>query len=153
VLHHIYLGLAYSALLLFVGLWLTQQLAERLLIRFGTRWNIRGVGDWASLPVLMLVASLLGFFGEPLASAFSRWEEHSADVYGLAITRPVSKNSEQVAAQAFQLMGENSYSYPDPSPFLVFWSYSHPPISERIRFALSSATDRATGTPKVPVPR
>ena len=88
-----------------------------------------------------MIASLLLFLGTPLASAFSRWEEHQADVYGLAITRHVFKDATpdagQVAAQAFQLLGEKSYSYPNPSPLLVFWSYSHPPIAQRIRFALS----------------
>jgi len=143
VLHHIYLGLAYSALLLFAGLWLTQRLAEAALARFGQQWQIRSLGDWSSLPLLIAVASLLSFFGEPLANTFSRWEEHQADVYGLTVTRPVTKDYGQVAAQAFQLLGQNSYSYPNPSPVLVFWSYSHPPIAQRIRFALSHNTNFA----------
>jgi Zn-dependent protease with chaperone function len=137
VLHHIYLGLACTALLLFAGLWLTQRLAEAVLARFGQRWQIRSLGDWSSLPLLVALAGLLSFFGEPLANTFSRWEEHQADVYGLMVTTPVTKDAGQVAAQAFQLLGENSYSYPNPSPVLVFWNYSHPPISQRIRFALS----------------
>ena len=120
------------------ALWLTQRLAEAALARYGDRWQIRSLGDWSSLPLLLLLASLLSFFGEPLGNAFSRWEEHQADVYGLAVTRPVTKDAGQIAAQAFQLLGEKSYSYPNPSPFLVFWSYSHPPISERIRYTLSN---------------
>ena len=68
-----------------------------------------------------------------------------ADVYGLAMTRPVTKDAGQVAAQAFQLLGEKSYSYPNPSPLLVFWSYSHPPIAERIQFVLSNGS--ASGHP------
>jgi len=137
VLHHIYLGMAYTALLMFAGFWLLQRLAESALHRYGHQWGLRSLGDWASLPLLALIASLLLFLGTPLASAFSRWEEHQADAYGLAITRPVTANAGQVAAQAFQLLGEKSYSYPNPSPLLVFWSYSHPPIAERIQFALS----------------
>jgi Zn-dependent protease with chaperone function len=140
VLHHIYLGMVFTALLLFAGFWLAQRLAEAALARFGERWQIRALGDWSSLPVLILIAGLLSFVGEPLGNAFSRRIEHQADVYGLAVTRPITKDASQVAAQAFQLLGEKSYSYPNPSPLLVFWSYSHPPISERIRFALSSAT-------------
>jgi STE24 endopeptidase len=140
VLHHIYLGLGFGALLMFAGLWLTQRLAEASLARFGEPWHIRAMGDWSSLPLLILLASLLSFFGAPLGNAFSRWEEHNADVYGLAVTRPVTENAAQAAAQAFQLLGEKSYSYPNPSPFLVFWSYSHPPIAQRIRFALSNAS-------------
>jgi Zn-dependent protease with chaperone function len=136
VLHHIYLGLAYTALLLFAGFWLTQRLAEAALARWRQRWQIRSLGDWSSLPLLIALAGVLSFFGEPLANTFSRWEEHQADLYGLTITRPITKDSTQVAAQAFQLLGEKSYTYPNPSPLLVFWSYSHPPIAQRIRFAL-----------------
>jgi len=137
VLHHIYLGLAYSALMLFAGFWLTQRLSQAALARFGQRWQIRSLADWSSLPLLILIAGLLSFFGEPLANTFSRWEEHQADLYGLNVTRPVTKDSGQVAAQAFQLLGEKSYSYPNPSSVLVFWSYSHPPIAQRIHFALT----------------
>jgi Zn-dependent protease with chaperone function len=143
VLHHIYLGLAYSALLLFTGFWLTARLTGAALTRFGQRLQIRALGDWSSLPLLLLLASLLSFFGEPLASTFSRWEEHQADLYALTVTAPVTKDAGQVAAQAFQLLGQNSYSYPNPSPFLVFWSYSHPPIAQRIRFAISNRGNSA----------
>ncbi len=149
VLHHIYLGLAFSALLMFIGFWLTQRLAEAALARFGHHWHIRALREWSSLPLLLLLASLLSFFTEPPANAFSRWEEHQADVYGLAITKNVTKDPAQAAAQAFQLLGENSYSYPNPSPLLVIWSYSHPPISQRIRFALA-AESAAKPAPRIP---
>jgi Zn-dependent protease with chaperone function len=137
VLHHIYLGMAYTALLMFVGIWLTQRLAEWALARYGAALGIRSLADWSSLPLLLLLASLLSFLGSPLASSFSRWEEHNADVFGLRVTRPVTTDAAQAAAQSFQILGEKSYSYPNPSPFLVFWSYSHPPIAERIQFVLA----------------
>jgi Zn-dependent protease with chaperone function len=142
-LHHIYLGLAWGAVLLFAGFWLTQRLAQAALRRFGPRWHIRSLADWSGLPLLLLLASLLSFFGEPLANTFSRWEEHQADVYGLAITRPVTQDAGRVAAQAFQILGEKSYSYPNPSSLLVFWTYSHPPIAERIQFALSDRPEHS----------
>jgi Zn-dependent protease with chaperone function len=146
VLHHIYLGLAFTALLSFAGFWLAQRLAAAVLARYGPAWQIRSLADWSSLPVLLLLGSLLAFFASPIVSAFSRWEEHNADVYGLSITRSVTPDAAQNAAQAFQLLGEKSYSYPNPSPLLVFWSYSHPPIAERIRFVLSGADGRQTTT-------
>jgi Zn-dependent protease with chaperone function len=152
VLHHIYLGLAFSWLLLFAGFWLLQRLATVAQSRWSERWQIRALDNWSSLPLLMLVAALLSFFGEPVANAFSRWEEHQADVYGLAITQAVTPNAGQVAAQAFQILGEKSYSYPNPAPFLVLWSYSHPPIAERIRFALvtpSIIRSATSGCPEV----
>jgi STE24 endopeptidase len=140
-LHHIYLGMAFSALLALAGFWLLQQIMQDMLRSFGALWQIPALANWSSLPVVLLIASLLSFFGEPLANGFSRWEEHQADAYALAITRSVflrsGQNPSQVAAQSFQVLGEKSYSYPNPSPLLVFWSYSHPPIADRIRFALN----------------
>jgi Zn-dependent protease with chaperone function len=88
---------------------------------------------------------VLTFAGEPVGNIFSRWEEHAADVYGLAITRPVTPDAGQVAAQAFQLLGERSYSYPAPSRLMVFWYYSHPTIADRIRFVLASGGPGADG--------
>jgi STE24 endopeptidase len=139
ILHHIYLGLAFTALLLFAGFWLVQRLAQAVLARWSQSWHVRSLADWSSLPVLLLIGSLLGFFGEPVANAFSRWEEHQADVFGLTITQAINPNAAQVAAQAFQLLGEKSYSYPTPSQLLVFWSYSHPSIAQRIHFVLSAS--------------
>jgi len=141
VLGHIYLGLAFTALMLFAGLCLLQLLAEQAVGLFGSRWRIASLGEWSSLPLLALLASVLAFFSSPAASAFSRWEEHAADAYGLAITCRSEPNGQpgaaQAAAQAFQLLGERSYSYPYPSPLLVLWSYSHPPLAQRIQHVLS----------------
>jgi Zn-dependent protease with chaperone function len=117
-----------------------------VLARYGDAWQIRSLADWSSLPVLLLLAGLLSFFGEPLGNAFSRWEEHNADVYGLEVTRSVTPDASQTAAQAFQLLGEKSYSYPNPSPLLVLWSYSHPPIAQRIRFVLASGSGQPNTT-------
>ena len=142
-LHHIYLGLAFGSLLALAGLCLLAWLGHAAVRRFATPWQIPALGDWSSLPLLLLLAGVLSFLGEPLANGFSRWEEHQADLYALAITRPVylrtGRDPAQIAAQSFQVLGEKSYSYPNPSRLLVFWSYSHPPIAERIRFVLGSA--------------
>ena len=72
----------------------------------------------------------------PLDSAISRYFEHQADVYGLEVTHEINANSPEVAASSFQKLGEKSLDYPDPNPLYVFWTYSHPTISERLRFAL-----------------
>lgn len=142
VLHHIYKGLAFGVVLMLFGFWLLKLLAERLLARYGEPWKVPSVADWASLPVLILLLSVISFFGQPISSSFSRGEEHQADVYGLRITAPINANSAQVAAQAFQVLGEKSYAYPSPSPWLVLWTYSHPPIADRVRFALEHPDGR-----------
>ena len=67
----------------------------------------------------------------------SRHLEHQADQYGLEVTHGLTPDSGQVAAQAFQILGEVSLANPDPNPVGVFLYYDHPTISDRVRFALT----------------
>jgi Zn-dependent protease with chaperone function len=135
VLNHIWKGMIFFAGFSFVLFYLGYRASIRLLARFGPRWAIRDLGDWASLPALLMVISVLGFFAQPAASAFSRTLEHHADIYGLEVIHGIVPDSQQVAAQAFQVLGENSLSYPDPSRVLVWWLADHPPICDRVPFA------------------
>jgi Zn-dependent protease with chaperone function len=136
VLDHIYKGLAFLAGMMLVGFWLGRKIVLAMLARWGEAWHIRGIGDLAAFPVLMLALSLLSLAGEPIGNAFSRHIEHQADIYGLEVTHGLFPNNAEVAASAFQKLGEKSYDYPNPNPLLVFWSYNHPSITERIRFSL-----------------
>jgi STE24 endopeptidase len=136
VLNHIYKGLGFYALLSLVGFWLGRKIVLAMLARWGESWRIRDIDDLAALPVLMLVLSLLLVATEPITNAFSRHLEHQADIYGLEVTHGLVPNNGEVAASSFQKLGEKSYDYPTPNHLLVFWSYSHPTVAERIRFAL-----------------
>ena len=136
VLNHIYKGLAFFSALTFLGFWLGRKIVLAMLARWGDAWHVPGVNDLAALPVLMLALSLLTLVGEPIGNAFSRYQEHQADVYGLEVTHGLFPDNGKVAASAFQKLGEKSYDYPTPNRLLVFWSYSHPSIQERIRFSL-----------------
>jgi STE24 endopeptidase len=136
VLDHIYKGLAFFAAMMFVGFWLGRKIVTAMLERWGEAWRIHGINDLAALPVLMLALSLLTLVAEPIGNAFSRHIEHQADIYGLEVTHGLFPSNGEVAASSFQKLGEKSYDYPTPNPLLVFWSYSHPTIADRIRFAL-----------------
>lgn len=136
VLDHIYKGLAFFAALALVGFWLGRKLVLAILARWGERWRLRGINDLAALPVFLLTLTLLSLASQPIASAFSRHLEHQADIYGLEVTHGLFPNNTEVAARAFQALGEKSYDYPYPNPLLVFWSYDHPTIKDRIHFAL-----------------
>ena len=136
VLNHVYKGLAFFAALMLAGFWLGRQIVNAMLARWGGSWQIRGINDLAALPVLMLALSLLTLVAEPIGNAFSRHLEHQADIYGLEVTHGLLPNNSEVAASSFQKLGEKSYDYPTPNRVLVFWSYTHPSIRERIRFSL-----------------
>ena len=64
-------------------------------------------------------------------------QEHQADQFGLEVTHGLTPNSGQVAAQAFQVLGEVDLADPDPNPVDVFLYYSHPPISDRVSFSVT----------------
>jgi len=148
VLNHIYKGLAFFSAMTLLGFWLGQKIVLAMLARWGDAWHIRGIDDLAALTVLMLALSLLTLVGEPIGNAFSRYQEHQADVYGLEVTHSLFPHNGEVAASAFQKLGEKSYDYPTPNPLLVFWSYSHPSIPERIRFSLQYDPWDAPAGPK-----
>lgn len=137
VLDHIWKGIAFSFVLLIVGFYVGFRLSERARSRWGEKWGIRDMSDWASLPLLLLVGSVLSFFLTPIGSAFSRHIEHQADIYGLEVIHGLVPESDRTAAAAFQKLGEKSLDYPYPNPLLVFWTYSHPPIPDRLRFSLT----------------
>ena len=137
ILNHIWKGLAVGAAGLFILFYLGFRTIGWLLKRGGAKWDIRGIDDWASLPALLLLFSVFSFIGTPVGSAFSRHVEHQADQYGLEVTHGLTPDSSQVAAQSFQILGEVDLDDPAPSPIAVFLFYSHPPIRDRIRFALT----------------
>jgi STE24 endopeptidase len=137
VLNHIVIGISGAFIGLFIGFYLLYVIANWAFARFQQRWPMRKLGDWAAVPMLLLIFSLMSTISQPIGSAFSRTLEHNADIYGLEVTHGINANSQEAAAHAFQVLGELSLSYPYPNKFVVFWYADHPPINERVPFAHS----------------
>jgi STE24 endopeptidase len=135
VLNHIVIGITATAVGLFFGFYILYLLSGWAFSRFNDRWHMRELSNWAAVPMLFLIFSLISIFSQPIGSAFSRQLEHNADVYGLEVTHGINANSQEAGAHAFQVLGELSLSYPYPSPLVVFWYADHPPIRDRVRFA------------------
>jgi Zn-dependent protease with chaperone function len=136
VLGHVPKGLVFFAVLLLVFSYLAYRSIGWILGRWGAGWEVRGVDDWASLPALLLLLSIFLFIVNPIGSAFSRYQEHQADQYGLEVTHGLTPDSSQVAAQAFNLLGDVDLADPEPNPVDVVLFYSHPSIPDRVQFAL-----------------
>ena len=135
VLNHIRNGFIFLAIVLLVSLYAAYRLLNGTLLRWGTRWKIYGPQDWAALAVLLLILEGIVFMSSPIINGYSRAEEHDADVFGLELIHGIVPNSGQVAAHAFQAMGELDLADPNPPAFITFWMYSHPPLAERLVFA------------------
>ena len=137
VLGHVVRGFFVGAAGLLAALYFMFRGLHWALDRWGADWKLYGQEDWASLAVLLLLLQALLFASSPLISGYSRMQEHEADVYGLEVVHGLVPNSEEVAAHAFQVLGEMDLSDPNPPAFITFWMYSHPPLAERLVFAHS----------------
>lgn len=135
VLHHIRNGIIFSAGVLFLALFAGFHALHWALSRFGAAWKIRGVDDWASLPLLILLLTLFNLGFTPIDNAYSRHLEHQADQYGLEVVHGIVPDAPQVAAHSFQVLGEIDLSEPSPSEAVKIWFYDHPTLDERILFA------------------
>jgi STE24 endopeptidase len=137
VLYHIPKLIAWNAIILLAVFYAGYRAVGWTLARRGPHWGIRGIDDWASLPVLMLFLAILTFALNPVTNAISRHYEHQADQYGLEVTHGLTTDPGQVAAQSFNVLGDVDLADPEPNWLDVFLFYSHPPIPDRIRFALT----------------
>jgi Zn-dependent protease with chaperone function len=135
VLHHIpkefALDEAVALIFFFLGFFAVNRLVERV----GPGSGIEGIGDLASLPLVLVVLTLLVFLSAPVVNGISRHFEHQADQFGLEVAHGVVADSNAAEIQALQILGKEDLADPDPSPFIKFWLYTHPPLDDRIRFA------------------
>jgi len=137
ILGHVRQGFFVGAAGLLLALYLLFRGLHWALDRWAKDWKLYGQEDWASLAVLLLLLQALLFVSSPVISGYSRMQEHAADIYGLEVIHGLVPNSAEVAAHAFQVLGELDLSDPNPPPFITFWLYSHPPLADRLVFAHS----------------
>lgn len=134
VLRHIPQLIAILSLILLVLLYCSYHLARWMLARWGATWKIRSIDDWASLPLLLLLLSVLAFLATPVLNAITRHYEHEADRYGIEVTHGIMANAGQVAAHYFEKSGEINLNDPAPSEWVKIWFYDHPTRPERVHF-------------------
>jgi STE24 endopeptidase len=135
VLEHIPKGIAFSVAVMFVFFWIASGVLRWLVRRYGASWGIPSLEDWSSLGLILLIVAIFGFFADPIGNAFSRQIEHQADVYGQEVIHGLVPNPQATMATDFQRLGELWLDVPHPNGFVVFWTYSHPPTADRVRFA------------------
>ncbi|MDR3675179.1 MAG: M48 family metallopeptidase [Acidobacteriota bacterium] len=134
-LHHIPKEFALDEDVALVFFFLGFLVLNWLVKNVGPRGGVEGMGDIASLPLVLTVLTLLVFLSDPLVNGISRYFEHQADQFGLEVAYGVVPDPNATEVHAFQILGDVDLADPDPSPFIKFWLYTHPPLDERIRFA------------------
>jgi STE24 endopeptidase len=122
----------------FGGAYAAYRTMPPLLNKTAWRTGVGEVGDEASLPLLVLVMTLIGFLTAPLQSAISRAIERRTDRYAMELT-----GDGEAYASAMARLGSRNLADPDPPAAVVFFLYTHPPIAERIAAAKAFARARA----------
>ncbi|WNB91385.1 M48 family metallopeptidase [Bacillus sp. NEB1478] len=139
VMNHLYWNLISSVVLSFLGLWIGNMLYRKWIEKYGKSWGIKGVGDLAALPVLLLIFSLLTFAVSPVENAVSRKAERDADLYAIEMTK-----NPKAAVGAFQELATVSLSEVNPPKIVKWFLYGHPTMLERLHFLDSFETSNMT---------
>jgi len=88
------------------------------------------LSDFANLPLLVLIFTLLSFLLMPALNAYSRYNERQADLYALQSIPNVDPFISSMNKLAEQNLAERS-----PSRFVEWFFHSHPAISRRVEAA------------------
>jgi STE24 endopeptidase len=129
VLHHIYKDMLFLGVVIVIFFALLNSSLNWSLKRWGEKWNIRGIGDTAVLPLVVLWVLIFGFVVTPILNTHTRTEEGEADMYGLNASRQPDG-----FAQAAIHLGE--YRKMNPGPLEEWIFFDHPSGRKRIYAAM-----------------
>lgn len=124
---HILKSIAVQAGITLVGFWAANWVLHYAVDR--THMFVT-VSDFANLPLLVLVSTVLSFFLLPALNAYSRYNERQADRYAFQSIRSVGPFISSMNKLADQNLAERS-----PSRWVEWFFQSHPAISRRVTAA------------------
>ncbi|MDE2060004.1 MAG: M48 family metallopeptidase [candidate division NC10 bacterium] len=126
--HHIWKGIAMSAVSALAAMWLIARLLN--VAADSERFGFIHPADPVSLPFLLLLLLVLTILTTPIQVAISRSFEREADLESLRLT----DNPEAFIASEVKLARSNLADI-DPPRAIVWLLYTHPPVLERIAMA------------------
>jgi STE24 endopeptidase len=129
VLNHIPKALTFGLIVIVIAFAYLRWALDWALQRWGEKWQIRGVGDTAVLPLVLLLGSIFGFVITPIMNTYVRTQEYEADMYGLNTSRQPDG-----FAQAAIHLGE--YRKMNPGPVEEWIFFDHPSGRNRIYAAM-----------------
>lgn len=141
---HVASGIGLSIGGTFLLLYLLFRLTSWLIRSYGWAWGIPSLSHLTSLPVLLLVVSMLQFIATPVNVGISRVMETAADEYALELTA-----APEAGISGFQELARIGRAETYPPAFIRWWRYTHPSISERLhRFSEAYEKDRSVIIPE-----
>jgi Zn-dependent protease with chaperone function len=124
---HILKSIAVQAATTFLGFWAADWVLRYAIDRLQM---FEMLSDFANLPLLVLVATVLSFLLMPALNAYSRYNERQADRYAFRSIASIGPFITSMNKLAEQNLAERT-----PSPFVEWLFHSHPSISRRVSAA------------------
>jgi STE24 endopeptidase len=132
---HIFKSIVVQADITLLGFWAANWTLHYAIER---RHMFETLSDFANLPLLVLVSTVLGFLVLPALNAYSRFNERQADRYAFRSIASVEPFISSMNKLAEQNLAERK-----PSRFVEWFFHSHPAISRRIAAAENWAERQA----------
>jgi len=124
---HIFKSILVQAGITFAGFWTANWVLHYAM----ERWHsFETLSDFANLPLLVLVSTVLSFILLPAINAFSRYNERQADRYAFRSITSVKPFISSMNKLAEQNLAERS-----PSKWVEWFFHSHPAVSRRVAAA------------------
>ena len=124
---HILKAIVTQAGITFFGFWLANEVLRYAVER---RDMFVGMADFANLPLLVLISTVLSFLLMPAMNAYSRFNERQADRYCFQSVASVEPFISSMNKLAEQNLAEKA-----PSRWIEWLFHSHPAISRRVAAA------------------
>ncbi len=119
----------YTGLVIVIGFAFMKWGSDKALARWGARWDVRSIGDTASLPLLIAVFSIYSFLITPIQNSIVRGSETEADIVAINMTQ-------QPDAWARTAMRASNYRKVKPGPIEEMLWHHHPSGHSRVHMAM-----------------
>jgi STE24 endopeptidase len=137
---HILKSIAVQAGIALFGFWAANFVLHMAI----DRWRMfETLSDFASLPLLVLVSTVLSFLLMPALNAYSRFNERQADRYAFQSIHSVDPFISSMNKLAAQNLAERT-----PSKWVEWFFHSHPAISRRVEAAQDWGRLRLASAPR-----
>ncbi|MGE0588310.1 MAG: M48 family metallopeptidase [Cyclobacteriaceae bacterium] len=129
VLNHVYEGLVYFTVIIFIGFGFVHWSFKKVVGRLGANWSSKEISDIATFPLFVALFSVYFVLARPAINSIVRTNEQEADVFGLN----ASREPDGFASVAMKL---SEYRKINPGPIEEILLFDHPSGRTRVLTAM-----------------
>ena len=129
VMNHVYKGLLESGVLIVIMFAFVNAFLTWIISRYGARIGVSDIADIGSLPLMVVLFTVISFLFTPLTNTMTRTQETEADMFGLNAAR-------EPDGEAHVDMMLSEYRKIDPGYWEEIIFYDHPSGRRRVHMAM-----------------